>query len=162
VNITDIANTHATITGIADQIDDATEFSAANSPVQVLVTQDAWKKMRTTVEVAIDFSNTLEYAKDLVAQTFGAGSSIDPSKYLGGSVSYNAGFRPTVTAGTTNIAAFIRRPDVIKINASGSPTTDEDPLSVRNGKYIRKAMRWGLSKPRQQLAILYHGTLVIA
>ena len=97
--------------------------------------------MRAVLDVAIEFKNGLEYARNLWKEFGGPGSELKVSKYMGGSAVFDPSTKkPTITPGTNVMTASIMSPDVALL--LDSPLAkDEDPETVQFGKYIRWAER---------------------
>ena len=161
-SVTTIANIHATISGIFDQLDDNLEFNTSNANIKVVVTRDVKKKMRAVLNSSTDtLQNGWAYAQQIISEFGGPGSELMDSKYLNGSATFAAGRKkPTVTDGVQAIAGYPFDPEVLKIKASPM-AKDEDEVTVKAGKYIRWAERWSW-KGRRQVGIITGSSVTIA
>lgn len=160
-SVTSIANIHATISEAFDKLDDNLEFNTSNVNIKVVVTRDVKKKMRGVLNSSTDtLQNGWSYAKKIIEEFGGPGSELMSSKYLEGSVEYSAGRKkPTVTAGVRGFAAYPFDPEILKIKASPMDR-NEDPLTLKAGKYMRWAERWSW-KSRRQVGIITSADIAI-
>ena len=139
-NVSSISNIHSTIAGICDAIDDQQEFKASSDPITVEVTYDVWKTMRSVLDTTIEFKNGLAYAQQILKE-FAPKARLSYSRYLGGSVTKGADGRHSLTSGTQALAFWVNKPEVISIRSSPLEKLS-DPLTVRQGMFIRWAERW--------------------
>lgn len=160
-DVTTLAKIHTTVSSLFNEWDDAAEFNSSEANMKCVVTRDVRKKMRTVIDATGDgVTNGWKYAQELVKDWGGPGSELITSKYLSGSSTFAAGRKnPTVTAGAQTIALYPFDPEVSKIIATNQ-VRNEDPLTVRNGKYIRFAERWRWVTRRSELMLIDAGVVI--